>query len=618
MTGKTSLKTTHLKLLVVLALWCTSEVRAEVTDSDRDLVKKVSKRLLDALPLFDEYRRMEAYRTWPPVFEVVDQAVVNAFAEVGWNPRIIVCKGLLDKVVGQGPDREDRLATILGHELGHVVLMHAHPNQRKQSAALPGRAFDRQHELAADGFGLKLMLRAGFSWDGAREYFKTCIRLNDYTEAEALHYGHPSLRARAAALFKEEANYWRASGAFETGVFFMDREQYVAAEVCFQSVVKDFPECYEGWANLGHALLSQYCDLLRPEFLRKLGIGQIVSGGFYRRPESLIGPRGKDETWEEAVKALETARKLKPDLALVHANLGVAFLAPPKGKKIKEALAYLETAERLGQSLDRAERAMILNNLAVAHAAGGQAEKCDRALAELTRLLTDKARWPGRRPLWNALVYNRALSSADKTAAQADFETYLAGSSPAGLWWPLAYENYAALAKQVGKTPKARTAFQSESEARWRPVAGIKVDDLAIALTQPVEQIQQRFGKPSREVVAIRGTKLRHLYYDKYGFSALVDDHVLAISLHGASAPEVPLYEGGLGTTDPSRRLRVGMPLEKMEELLGWEQRSHRHFIGADSKYLFYYELGLAVKVDQGRAVEIVVAQIPRQGRGDL
>ena len=64
-------------------------------------------------------------------------------------------------------------------------------------------------------------------------------------------------------------------------------EQYDSAEQCFKEVTKVFPGCPEAWANLGYTKLMEYCDKLDADDLRRLDVGHLVIGGFYRTPGSL-------------------------------------------------------------------------------------------------------------------------------------------------------------------------------------------------------------------------------------------------------------------------------------------------------------------------------------------
>jgi Zn-dependent protease with chaperone function len=110
-------------LALLLCGLLSGSARADVTGADRELVNKVSTRLLAVTEALPGY-------LWPPVFEIQDDDKVNAWATARTEgegdgarlrPRIFIYRGMLDKVV-QG--NADRLAYILGHELGHVVLRH--------------------------------------------------------------------------------------------------------------------------------------------------------------------------------------------------------------------------------------------------------------------------------------------------------------------------------------------------------------------------------------------------------------------------------------------------------------------------------------------------------------
>ena len=117
---------------------------------------------------------------------------------------------------------------------------------------------------------------------------------------------------------RDQSKLWSAMTAFQNGNIFLELEQYASAVQCFKAVTTEFPDCYEGWANLGYARLMLYCDGLDADDLRRIGIGQIVTGGFYSRPDSLesIVRGGGDKLWKDAEKALIRALSLKPDLML--------------------------------------------------------------------------------------------------------------------------------------------------------------------------------------------------------------------------------------------------------------------------------------------------------------
>ena len=160
---------------------------------------------------------------------------------------------------------------------------------------------------------------------------------------------------------------------------------------------------------LGYSLLMQYADKLTTDDLRSLEIGQVVAGAFYSRPAWLSGKvRGVDaKLWGEAVAALNEAARLNPGLALVQANLGVAYLLRPTGKDTPRAIAHLEQASSmlktdasLAAQLKADPRTPLLavaNNLAVAYAAAGRVNNAGE-------LITSVAAWNAVDPKWEAAI----------------------------------------------------------------------------------------------------------------------------------------------------------------------------------------------------------------------
>ena len=128
----------------------------------------------------------------------------------------------------------------------------------------------------------------------------------------------------------------------------------------------------------------QYCDGLDLNDLRQLKLGQIIVGGFYRRPQSLEPPtRGPDQkVWEEAVAAFQKSLALKPDQVLTRADLGIAYLVHPSGKPdLKKAQSLLQEAAAQAAKDDTLEpwmRATILVNAGVADLAGQRTENARR------------------------------------------------------------------------------------------------------------------------------------------------------------------------------------------------------------------------------------------------
>ena len=95
----------------------------------------------------------------------------------------------------------------------------------------------------------------------------------------------------------------------------------------------------------------QYCDALDESDLADFGIGQPMCAGFFRRPVSLeLLVRGKDEElWWKAVGNLREALRLRPDNALVKADLGMAYLLQPVGRDLGVAARFLDEAAQAAE-----------------------------------------------------------------------------------------------------------------------------------------------------------------------------------------------------------------------------------------------------------------------------
>ena len=156
--------------------------------------------------------------------EVFDKDEPNAFALPG--KKIGVFKGLLDVA-----DRQDQLAAVIGHEIGHVLAQHGNERmssqfvvgagltvavimmrrresyEGRQAMALLGLGaqvgillpYSRSHESEADRIGLELMAKAGFDPAASVELWQNMSRLGGARPPEFLST-HPSNRTRIRAL----------------------------------------------------------------------------------------------------------------------------------------------------------------------------------------------------------------------------------------------------------------------------------------------------------------------------------------------------------------------------------------------------------------------------------
>lgn len=122
-------------------------------------------------------------------FQVVDDSAINAFATMGGY--VYVNTGLLKKA-----DNEAELASVIGHEIGHIVGRHSIEQMRQRAIAqgvlsaagldrtqavqigvelAVNRRNSRQDELEADGFGLENLTKAGYAPSAMVSFMKKLL-----------------------------------------------------------------------------------------------------------------------------------------------------------------------------------------------------------------------------------------------------------------------------------------------------------------------------------------------------------------------------------------------------------------------------------------------------------
>lgn len=149
----------------------------------------------------------------PYTFTVVDNDQINAFATMGGF--VYLHTGLL-----RTASNEAELASVIGHEIGHVVARHSQKQIRQQaltqgllSAAGLGNAQivqlgvaaavslpnSRQDELEADTLGLRMITRAGYAPRAMPDFMQ---KLDQGGRANILST-HPGARERVVALNRQ-------------------------------------------------------------------------------------------------------------------------------------------------------------------------------------------------------------------------------------------------------------------------------------------------------------------------------------------------------------------------------------------------------------------------------
>ena len=597
---------------------------AEPTQEQKDRVEAIGARLIAVV------KTHPAEYTWPPIIKVSSEAGTdNAGAYLEGQDketskeisRMLVSPSLLEDII---KDNDDTLAFIMGHELGHVLLKHVSKHPERDKTAYLKTTFTRRQEYEADGAGMKLALAAGYSFQRAlfapREYIRKDM---DYSSFEGSGVDHPSWKDRIAALDKDQEALWRSMSAFDNGQHFLTVEQYDAAGRCFANVVESFPDCSEAWSNLGYSKLMQYCDGLETADIRKMGLGQIVVGGFYKRPQSLeLKVRGPNQDlWKEAVTALQHALLLKPDLTLAKANLALAYLVSPDGKNVARASQLFQEAALQAaddKAIDPYTRAAVLVNAGVSDIAGGQAvagrQQIDRGeQVAMAFAGPDRA---AASTLTDAVLYNRALlladspTASDQAEAMAEIEKYLQSASSSSAWWPLAFERYTALCKAQGSVPKPEATLRTASAVRLRTLTSLEiVAGKPLTVSDPLRNVRGALGEAT-PVPLVPDTALVQMNYPQYGVNVIADSVVLALCLSGPNAP--PLTVQGVGLGAGKTTLRVGMTKAQLEEVIK-EDFEYKQILDPDVNYRFYPDLGLAVLVRHGVVQEMIIVQLPRR-----
>jgi tetratricopeptide (TPR) repeat protein len=604
---------------------------------DKKLFEKVMKRLLKNDAFVREYPEKFVY---PPraFIKPKSEKEFNAYASAHKlcgaeedpktgkiRPVVMITQGFLDRIV---KGDEHSLAVIMGHELAHLTKDHV-SGDRKGESAVVILSFGRDEEIEADLSGMRYAISSGYPYrKGVAKSFKEMRLLAKYSSFEGLNATHPTWEERLVFLDREQAKLWSAMTAFQNGYAFLEMEQYQSAQQCFKAVTAEFPDCHEAWANLGYARLMQYCDALEYDDLMRYGIGQIVTGGFYGRPDSLEAKvRGTDEKlWKDAVKALEKALDLKAEQSLPRSSLGIAYLVHPEGKDIKTAKKWFAQAIDQFKNDPELRRnpiglASVLVNAGVADLADGKADEASFKFQDAEDIAKSERLTTVVRTMEDAILYNQALVLArskekeDKQRAFRDFEIYLNRNAPDTAWWPIAYTHYNKLGKELDIKARTRSSFfRKPAPQDLRVIASVTIGKEVITLSDPVKDAVRRLGEDDGEPIPLYpDSKIVRWRFVDQGIDLLAKDKVLAIFLTSKKSPPVTLRPIGLG--GEAKELKVGMGEDNAKFLLKEQlcDRSQRAIADARTTYHFYPLLGLAVRYGNARVEEIAIAQMPRR-----
>ncbi|MBD2019423.1 M48 family metalloprotease [Leptolyngbya sp. FACHB-36] len=159
----------------------------------------------------------------PYTFQVVQDNSVNAFATMGGF--VYVNTGLLKLA-----DNEAQLASVIGHEIGHIAARHA-VKQMKETAIAQGvlgatglsrstavnigvelallRPNSRNDEFQSDQLGVQMMGRAGYAQAAAADFMTKLLRQRS---TPTFLSRHPATSDRVARL-RQQVNPAQASGS---------------------------------------------------------------------------------------------------------------------------------------------------------------------------------------------------------------------------------------------------------------------------------------------------------------------------------------------------------------------------------------------------------------------
>lgn len=164
-------------------------------------------------------------------FSLTQDSELNAFCMPGG--KIVVYTGML-KLIGNGADRDDELAAVIGHEVGHAIAKHGNERASQQMLASMGSSvlgamvsnksqatqqavavayglgaqygallpFSRKQELEADYIGIVLATLAGYDANAAVTLWQKMEAANGSSSSEFMST-HPSSTTRIQQLQKD-------------------------------------------------------------------------------------------------------------------------------------------------------------------------------------------------------------------------------------------------------------------------------------------------------------------------------------------------------------------------------------------------------------------------------
>jgi len=195
------------------------------------IVKNVAQRIAAAAEAYLQVTGQEAdIQNYAWEFNLTQDPELNAFCMPGG--KIVVYEGMLN-LIGNGADRDDELAAVIGHEVGHAMAKHGNERASQQLLASLGSSvvgiavsgqstqvqqavatayglgaqygallpFSRKQELEADYIGIVLATIAGYDADAAVTLWQKMEAAGGGSTPEFMST-HPSSSSRIKQLQK--------------------------------------------------------------------------------------------------------------------------------------------------------------------------------------------------------------------------------------------------------------------------------------------------------------------------------------------------------------------------------------------------------------------------------
>lgn len=230
----------------------------------------------------------------PYEFSIVDTGEVNAFAAPGGF--VFVTRGLLDEI-----DSDDELASVVGHEVGHISAHHGAKNIKKipfiiagmdilykkkgENAARIGGAalsllqlhYSREDEYQSDRLGAQYTVKSGYDPAAMISFFNKLERKDrtgELTKLDVSLMSHPKTTNRIAKIAAmPELDKTNIPQLIAIADSYRERYLYNQAIAAYEEAVKTEPNNTSAQYGIGLAQLElgQY-DLARASFNKALAL----------------------------------------------------------------------------------------------------------------------------------------------------------------------------------------------------------------------------------------------------------------------------------------------------------------------------------------------------------